>query len=205
MVHVEVLVGRNAGSRLRSGVERGESRRSLSDISRSVDARDARPSGVHTRLLVPLAQRDTASRSKTPQNHVAYVELGTLQDHVPVFLVFRRTLAVAVKELVTLQCHLSPMSVVFVAHYQVLLVFYLWAVSTGVAAAASVALHATLYCLVPVSLMLWLHFRRHYAGQFYLSCDVAFDCRKPHQYTSLFGFGCASSVQSLISDVPYAW
>ena len=41
-------VGRISGSRQRSGVERGESRRSLSDIGRRVDARDARPSGVHT-------------------------------------------------------------------------------------------------------------------------------------------------------------
>ena len=41
-------VGRNIESRLRSGVERVESRRSLSDTCRRVDARDARPSGVHT-------------------------------------------------------------------------------------------------------------------------------------------------------------
>ena len=162
-----------------------------------------------SRLLVPLAQRDAASRGETPRNHVAYVELDTLQDHVPVSRAFQHTLAAAAEEPVTLrhrasvQRHLSSVCGVFVVHYQVLLVFYQWAVSTGVAAVVSVALHATVCCRVPVSSMLWLHLRPQYADQCYLSCAAAFDCRKPRRCSSLFGFGCASSVQSLISDVPY--
>ena len=68
-----------------------------------------------SQLLVPLAQRDSASRGETPRNRVASVELGTLRDHVPVFLVFQRTLAAAAEELVTsrrhadAQCRLLPM------------------------------------------------------------------------------------------------